>query len=273
MRPAARAHRQAVGGAMGNGARIWAQSCSAEGDAIWGVYQESVKRHARKIARPETEIEFHGVRTTFPGIDHLDSAEHLATVEVIRNAIQAEQQGYAAFVMISTIDAGHREVRELTDLPAVFITECAIHLACQLAGKFAFLTHNRKILEKMERIARGYGLGERMVDGASLDLTYRDFRRMYEDPEPVLAAFVSEARKAIDRGAGILLPAGNPVNMFLLDHGVRTIEGVPVLDSFGAAVKTAEMLVDLARMGITRGGSPGTTEQREGLRAHYMSPR
>ena len=54
----------------------------------------------------------------------------------------------------------------------VFITECAIHLASQLAGKFAFLTHNQAILKKMERMARGYGLGQRMVEGASLDLTY-----------------------------------------------------------------------------------------------------
>lgn len=258
---------------MGNGARIWAQSCSAEADAVWSVYQESVKRHAVRIARPGTEIEFHGVKSTFPGIDHLDSAEHLATLEVVRNAIHAEQRGYAAFVMISTIDAGHRQVRELTDLPAVFITECAVHLASQLAGRFAFLTHNRMILDKMQRIARGYGLGGRMVDGASLDLTYRDFRRMYEDPEPVLAAFVGEARKAVGRGAGILLPAGNPVNMFLLDHGVRDVDGVPLLDSFAAAVKTAEALADLRGMGTTRGASPATREQREGLRAHYLSPR
>ena len=252
-------------------AKIWIQSCSAEEDAVWSVYQESVKRYARKIARPDIEIEFHGVKTTFPGIDHLESAQHLATFEVVRNAIQAERQGYAAFVMVSTIDAGHREVRELTDFPVVFITECAIHLASQLAGKFAFLTHNQAILKKMERMARGYGLGQRMVEGASLDLTYQDFRRIYENPEPVLAAFARQARKAIERGAGILLPAGNPVNMFLLDHGMRKVEGVPVLDIFGAAVKTAETLADLKRMGITRGGSPATIEQREGLRAHYIS--
>ncbi|MBI4588707.1 MAG: hypothetical protein HY725_07695 [Candidatus Rokubacteria bacterium] len=256
---------------MGKGAKIWIQSCSAEKDGVWSVYQESVRRHARKIARPDTGIEFHGVRTTFPGIDHLESAQHLATFEVVRNAIQAERQGYAAFVMVSTIDAGHREVRELVDLPAVFITECAIHLASQLAGKFAFLTHSRTILKKMERMACGYGLGQRMVEGASLDLTYQDFRRIYEDPDPVLAAFAREARKAIERGAGILLPAGNPVNMFLLDHGMRNVGGVPVLDSFGAAVKTAELLMDLTHLGITRTASPATVEQREGVRAHYIS--
>lgn len=258
---------------MTNGARIWAQSCSAEGDPVWSVYQESVRRHARRIARPGTEVEFHGVATTFPGIDHLGSAEHLATFQVVRNAIQAEEQGHAAFVMISTIDAGRREVRELTDLPAVFITECAVHLACQLAGKFGFLTHNPMILDRMQRLAGDYGLGARIVEGACLDLTYRDFRSMYEDPEPVVAAFEREARKAIARGAGILLPAGNPVNMFLVDHGVREIEGIPVLDSFGAAISAAEMLADLHRLGITRGGSPATREQREGLRAHFTAPR
>ncbi len=258
---------------MSGGTRIWAQSCSAEGDAVWGVYQESVRRHARRIARPGTEVEFHGVSATFAGIDHLGSAEHLATFEVVRNAIRAEGEGHAAFVMISTIDAGRREVRELTDLPAVFITECAVHLACQLGGRFAFLTHNPMILARMERLAGEYGLGGQTVPGACLDLTYRDFRRMYEDPAPVVEAFQREARRAIARGAGILLPAGNPVNMFLLDHGVREIDGVPLLDSFGAAIGAAEALADLHRLGVTRARSAATAEQREGLRARFIAPR
>ncbi len=256
---------------MKKDSKIWIQSCSAEEDAIWSVYQESVKRHAGRIARPDTELEFHGIMTTFPGIDNLESAQHLATFEVVRNAILAERQGCAVFVMVSTIDAGHREVRELTDFPVVFITECAIHLALLLAGKFGFLTHNRPILKKMERIAIGYGLGQRMVEGASLNLTYHDFRRIYENPDPVLAAFALEARKAVERGAEILIPAGNPVNMFLLDHGMSNIGGVPVLDILGVALKMAEMLADLKRMGITRGESPATIEQREGLRARYLS--
>lgn len=258
---------------VGNGGKIWIQSCSAETgeDAVWGIYQESVQRHARKIARPDIKIDFHGVKSTFPGIDHLKSAEHLATFDVVRNAILAERQGYAAFVMICTLDVGYREVRELTDLPVVFITECAIHLATQMAEKFAFLTHNRAILKRVEQIACGYGMGQHMVEGASLDLTFQEFRGIYENPQPVLAAFAREAQKAIKRGAGIFLTAGNPVNMFLLDHGMRDIDGVPVLDIFGTAVNTAEKLMDLKRIGITRGISPATSKQREGLQAHYIS--
>lgn len=258
---------------MTDGVRIWVQSCSAEGDVVWSVYQESVRRHARRIARPGTEVEFYGVSATFPGIDHLGSAEHLATFEVVQNAVRAEQQGHAAFVMISTIDAGRREVRELTDLPAVFITECAIHMACQLAGRFAFLTHNRMILDRMQRLAVEYGLGERMVQGGCLELSYSQFRGMYEDPAPVVEAFEREGRQAVGRGAGILLPAGNPVNMFLLDQGVRAIDGVPVLDSFGTAVATAQTLADLRRLGVGRGASTVTREQREGLRAHFTGGR
>jgi len=61
--------------------------------------------------------------------------------------------------------------------------------------------------------------------------------------------------------------------MFLLDHGMRNVSGVPILDSFAAAVKTAETLMDLKHMGVARSPSPATAEQREGLRAHYMSAR
>ena len=109
---------------MAHNGKIWVQSCCAESDAgIWGAYQDSVRRHARNVLRPDLEPEFHGISRTYPGIDFVDSAVTLATKEVVANAIRAEEGNYAAFAFVSTNDAGNREVREVTDIPCAFIVD------------------------------------------------------------------------------------------------------------------------------------------------------
>jgi Asp/Glu/hydantoin racemase len=254
-------------------ATIWVQSCSAEADpAIWGAYQDSVRRHARKVVRKDLAVEFHGVSRTYPGIDFVDSAIQLAATEVVRNAIRAEQAGYAAFAFTSTNDAGNREVRELTSLPAVFISETAAHMAAQLGGKFAYLTHNPGSRKKLESLtAERFGLGAMLVEGASIDLTYNDFAGMHRDPAPILAQFEREARRAIARGAQVLIPAGGPLNMFFVDQEFKQVDGVPLLDIMAVLLKEAERMVDLHALGAPqRGASSVTPQNREKLRAMYL---
>lgn len=253
---------------------IWIQSCSAESDAaIWGSYQASVRRHARKVVRKDLSVEFHGVSRTYPGIDFVDSAIQLAAHEVVRNAILAEQAGYAAFAFISTNDAGNREVRELTDIPCAFVVEAAVHLAAQMGGKFAFLTHNAGSRRKMEALtAERFGLGGMLVEGASINLTYNDFAGMHREPGRYLAQFEREARQAIARGAKVLIPAGGPLNMFFVDQGFKQVDGVPLLDIMAVVFAEAQRLADLNALGAPqRGASMLTPEQKDKLRAMFLA--
>jgi allantoin racemase len=171
---------------------------------------------------------------------------------MIKSVLHAEPEGYDAIAVINTFDHGYYEMREIVDLPVVFITESSLYLACQLAPTFAFVTHNQAMLLHVTELAKRYGAAERMVTGGCLNLTYDDFPKMYNDPAPYLAKFSETARQVIARGATILLVAGNPVNMFLIDQGMRHIDEVPILDCCSAVVKTAELMVDLHRLGIRR---------------------
>lgn len=250
---------------------IWLQSCSAESDpGLWGAYQESVRRHARKVVRPDLAVEFHGVSRTFPGIDFVDSAIQLAAHEVVKNAILAEQRGYAAFAFASTNDAGNREVRELTGIPSAFITETAVHAAAK-RGRFAFVTHNLGSLRKLEALGRErFGMGANMVPGAATGLTYNDFEGIRRDPAPILAQLQAEARKAIARGAQVLVPSGGPLNMFLVDQGFTQVDGVPLLDIMAELLKETERLLD-RKAGIPqREPSLATAAQRDKLRALFL---
>lgn len=236
--------------------KLWLQSGSAlASDAstpYGGRYEESVARHMQAVARPDTELATFGIDGTPPGKDRYRAAYQVVTALMIRSVMRAEPEGYDAVAVINTLDHGYYEMRELLDIPVVFISESSMLLACQLAPSFAFVTHNELIGLHVAALGRRYGLADRMVAGANLGLTYEDFPRMYEEPAAYVDRFAAAARQAIARGAAMLLVAGNPLNMFLIDQGVREVDGVPVLDCCTAVIKTAEMLVDLHRLGIKR---------------------
>ncbi len=127
-----------------------------------------------------------------------------------------------------------------------------MYLACQLAPTFSFVTHNAAMQVQIAALAKRYGVAGRMVPGANLGLTYEDFPKMYADPKTYIDRFAASARETIERGATSIMVAGNPLNMFLIDQGVREVDGVPVLDCCTAAIKTAEMMVDLHALGVRR---------------------
>ncbi|MBL4720625.1 MAG: hypothetical protein JKY20_05795 [Alphaproteobacteria bacterium] len=236
--------------------KLWLQSGSAlaaDNATPYGrLYEDSMNRRLRASARPGVTVDVHGIDGTPHGKDRLHASFHQVTTLMIKSALRAEAEGYDAVAIINTFDHGYYELREVIDLPIAFITESAVHLACQLAPSFGFVTHNAAMLLHLGELTKRYGVAERMAGGAHLDMTYADFPKMYDTPGPYLDAFATAARTVIAQGAATLLVAGNPMNMFLLDQDVRDIDGVPILDCCATVVKTAEMLVDLEQLGVHR---------------------
>ena len=237
--------------------KLWLQSgsgLSADiGTAYGSRYEQSLERRLKTVVRPETEFGIFGIGATPFGKDRYHAAKHKVVTGVIESALRAEGQGYDAVAVLNTFDHGYYELRELLGIPVVFITESTLYLACQLAANVAVIGHNKQIQVQVEELGRRYGLAARMVAGESLDLTYDDFPKMYEEPETYVKRFQGAARKAIARGAGAFLVAGNPLNMFLVDQGLGDVNGAPVVDGCVATVKTVEMLVDMHALGIERG--------------------
>ena len=237
--------------------KLWLQSgsgLSADiGTAYGSRYEQSLERRLKTVVRPGTEFGIFGIGATPFGKDRFHAARHKVVTGVIESALRAEGQGYDAVAVLNTFDHGYYELRELLGIPVVFITESTLYLACQLAANVAVIGHNKQIQVQVEELGRRYGLAARMVAGESLDLTYDDFPKMYEEPETYVKRFQGAARKAIARGACAFLVAGNPLNMFLVDQGLGDVNGAPVVDGCVATVKTVEMLVDMHALGIERG--------------------
>lgn len=234
--------------------KIWCQSCSAIGkdNHVWGSYHQALQSHAKKVCRADTLCEFHGMEKTIPGVDRFKSSWHLCQHSSIKNAIRAEKEGFDAFLMISTPDVGFREIRELVDIPVIFITQATLQFCRLLAPNFSFIASNRGILHMLYEVTERYGLKEHMIPGGNLDITYLDFEKAYNNPKPALEAFNKVAREIVSRGATLLFPTPLPLSQWLIEQNVRKIDGATIIDPLGIALKIAEIMVDLENIGIKR---------------------
>lgn len=234
--------------------KIWCQSCTGIGTVdLFNPYYESLNKHAQRICRPDTVCEFHGQDRTLPGVDRVRTAWHLCQHGSIRNAIRAEKEGFDAFLMISTVDAGFREIREVVNIPIVFITQAALHFSCLLAPNFAFITHDEALLHILYEMAERYGLKERMVPGAYLpNVAYTAVGDLWKNPKPYIEVFTKVARQIVGRGATLLFPSALILSQWLIDQNIREVDGATIIDPLGIALKITEIMVDLEHFGIKR---------------------
>lgn len=237
--------------------KIWFQtySPSAKIDPKWRDYNEACERYVPTLARPDTQVHFAATDTRAPKMILSGYIQYLHLAQVIENAIRAEREGFDAFVVGGMRDLGYRELREVVDIPVVFISEASYHTACLLAPKFAVIHSDRHPLQVASSIIKRYGLHERMVAGGYLGYSQTDLIEAFrKDPQRMISELRAIAKTPIEEGAGILVPGFAAINSFLAEHGIRDIDGVPFLDCQAVAIKTAEMLVDLRRMGMPKPG-------------------
>jgi len=254
--------------------KIWLQSASAIGrDPLWESYEKALIEHAQRVPRPGTTVTVHGVDKMSTGIDRSRYIEFLNSPKIIDNAIQAEREGYDAFALTCMLDPGFFELREAVDIPVVFAFETSCHLACMLGPKFALLAYNEIILRRLSEYVKHYGLGDRLVPTTSFTVSLEALQDGFKDPEPLLKEARKLAKKADENGTDMLISLCGCMNMIFVSHGIREIEGIPFIDSVGTAIKAAEMLVDLKKMGIDRPRrglyAPLSKEQLQDIRKLY----
>ncbi len=233
--------------------KLWIQSSANMGvDPTWADYELALRNHLKDVARVDTEIYLCGTNIFSPGVNYYWYDRHLHASQIIEAAIQAEREGYDAFVQTGMLDYGYFEIKEAISIPVVFPVETSLHIATLLAPMFAFLAMNPAFLEHLTQRAKFYGFQDRMVSGGCVEIHYKELGDAFKNPDLVVKKLAVEANKLSERGANILVCAGNPFTMLLISKGIREIGGVRVLDSVGILVKMAETMVDLDRMGVNR---------------------
>ena len=232
--------------------RIWHQSFTVLSDL--GPYDDALKAHFAKVARPDTIIDQHGMRpgtyrTNYPGDDiKFSSLQYLHGLQFLTAAVAAERSGADAYAISTLPDPALREARGLVDIPVVGYGESAMLLACTLGQTFGVLVFIPALAEQIADNAVRYGLRERFAGASHAGFGFTDVLAAFDDPEPLIERFHVAARRLIEQGAEVIIPGEAPLNVMLARHGVSEVDGVPVLASLAAWVKQAETLVDMRRL-------------------------
>jgi allantoin racemase len=229
--------------------KIWHQSFTVLTDL--GVYQAALKSHFKKVARPDTQIDLHGMnpgtyRTNYPGSDIRHAALHyMHGVQFMAAAVQAEKEGYDVYAISSLPDPTLRETRALVDIPVVGYGESAMLTACMLGRTFGVLVFIDDLNDLIAENVSGHGLASRFIGAEPVGFTFADVLKGFDDATDLIARFKESARRLIARGADVIIPGEAPMNILLARNGVTEVDGVPVLDSLAAWVKQAEAMHDL----------------------------
>ena len=252
--------------------RIWCQRAGGiSSDPMWKDFDLGLRKHARTVGRPDTVVDQYSQESSIVGIDQYRASLNVAIVQSIKTAIRAEREGYDAFLMVSTADAGFYEIREVVDIPVVFMLENTLHFASMFSPTFAFIAHGDRILTLLTQKAKEYGLAENLTPSGHLGLTYKDWENLYAHPEQYMDAVTKKAKEIAANGARLLIPVALPFSIWCVQQGIREIAGVPLLDGYGCAVKMTELMVDLKKLGITRNKyGPAQKDVLEAIQQMYV---
>src|SRR5688500_18052560 len=225
--------------------KIWFQGAT---DRVhMAPYIAKVEAHLRTILDPEFSATFH--TTTPPATTTHAITEFRVARNLIRNAVEAERQGYAAMAITHFQDAGLMEVKSVVDIPVLGLGETTLLHACTLGRKLGLVTINPVFVPWHEDQVIRYGLQQRVVGVRAVDAKVSDFVDAFATQEAFDALYPKwerECRVLLDAGADVIVPAGGlPMMLF----GGTSMDGAPVVNGMTVIAKTAEMTIKLRKLG------------------------
>ena len=231
--------------------RLWHQSFTVLQDL--GPYAEALAQRARQVTRADTQVDLHGMRegtypTDYPGTDiRFGVAQYLHGLQFIANGLEAQRQGYDAYVICTLPEPALLETRAALDIPVVGYAESALHTACYLGRRIGILLFIEGMLPQIEHNVERIGLSARVAAIRATGFGFNDVLQGFSDPAPLIARFTAEARALIAQGVDVIVPGEVPLCVLLARNGVSRVDEVPIVDSFAASLMMAEYLVDVRR--------------------------
>ena len=242
--------------------RIWFHKHTVEGrlpllDAWYREHLDAVKDPGTTIDIKTLPAETYPVRTPFSLVGH-HSAQVLFSEHFAHAAVRAERAGYDAWVIAAGQDPGLRDARHLAAIPTVGYGESAFFLAAMTGRRFGLLGFMPRLVEPIRHNVRSYRLEASLASYVIVPAGWDGVHRALDGDDSVfLEAYQEAAARAAKAGAELIVPAEGIPNEILWHRGIRTLSGLPVVDPAGLAVKFAELLVTLARLGVATPSAAG----------------
>jgi allantoin racemase len=174
--------------------------------------------------------------------------KHLMEIAICRRVVELEAAGYDAVVVGCCYDPGVRVARELVEIPVVGPLEAAMNHASYVGHRFTVITDHRKARPYLEDLVRLHGAancrGVRCIDWYVTD--------MIKDPTSVADDAASACLTALREDESELVILGCTIIGGCLEREIMTTgrhKDLPILNPNLLALKAAESLADLYRMG------------------------
>jgi Asp/Glu/hydantoin racemase len=231
--------------------KIWYQSFIDPKEQT--AYFVDLKKALSDLADPGVTFDVHGIVP--PDVELHRLTEFRCAVQVVRNAVAAQEQGYDAMAIGHFQDGGLYEARATVDIPVLALGEASMLYACTLGQKIALVTINPVFVPMHEEQITRYGLRERIVVVKAIMSDPSELVRAFTDQatfDQVLSRFRVQVQPLVDQGIEVVIPAGGlPALLFSrLKH--FTVGNATVLDPIGVLCKMAEMAVKLRRLNGTQ---------------------
>lgn len=212
-------------------------------------YMLRLQETLNAYAAPHVRFEVHGVSPPDRYLSPL--TEFRCADRAIRGAIQAQQDGYDAFVIGHFQEPGLVECRAALDIPVIGLGEATMLNACMLGRTFGLVTINPVFIPWHRDQITQLGLGQRAVGVRAIDTQVATYMQAFEDDavyQRVKNDFSQQAAPLVEAGAEVIIPAGGlPMLLLARDRGL-TIQGAVVLNGIAVVATLAEAALKLYRL-------------------------
>jgi Asp/Glu/hydantoin racemase len=230
--------------------RIWFQGAT---DRVhMAPYIAQVEAHLKAILDPEFTGSFN--TTTPPATTTHALTELRVAANFIRNAVQAEREGYDAVAITHFQDAGLMEAKSAVGIPVLGLGETSLYHACTLGRKLGLVTINPAFVPWHEDQVIRYGLQQRVIGVRAVDATVSDFIDAFASEEAfkkLEPKWTRECRILLEAGADVIVPAGGLPMMLYASQPGASIDGAPIVNGISVIAKTAEIFIKL-RTSVSR---------------------
>jgi allantoin racemase len=230
--------------------RIWFQGAT---DRVhMAPYIAKVEAHLKAILDPGFSGTFN--TTTPPATTTHALTELRIAANFIRNAVQAEREGYDAVAITHFQDAGLMEAKSAVGIPVLGLGETSLYHACTLGRKLGLVTINPAFVPWHEDQVIRYGLQQRVIGVRAVDATVSDFIDAFAGKPAFDALYPKwerECRSLLEAGADVIVPAGGlPMMLYAAEPGA-SIDGAPIVNGISVIAKTAEIFIKM-RTSVSR---------------------
>jgi allantoin racemase len=241
--------------------RIWWQSLSATEWA--GPYQAYLTKHAEAVLDGAAEFHLSGLPAAtfgeFPpmGLLGYPLASHVLTYQIPSLAIEAEQQGYSAFVLASYSEPHLRVVRSAVDITVASVAESTLFAACGNAQRIGIVAITPQLRQIIWDIVARHGLSSRVAHIAVLEpvvLEHELADAAFSDPSDIAGRFERAAAECAAAQADMVIAGEGILSEVIHKAGMREAAGVPVMDCLGVTLLHTLFQISAARRaGLARG--------------------